>query len=50
MRSLNTVDEACSAVQKYFEFYNNKRSHQSLGGKIPAMIYYGLKPKRKIFI
>ncbi len=50
LRSLNTVDEACATIKKYFEFYNNKRPHQSLGGKTPAMIYCGLKPERKIFI
>lgn len=50
LQPLNTVDEAFCSIQKYFEFYNNKRPHQSLGGKTPAMIYYGLKPERKIFI
>lgn len=50
LQSLNTVDEAFSEIQKYFNIYNNKRPHQSLGGKTPAMIYYGLKSEQKILI
>ncbi len=47
LRSLNSVTEASTAIKTYFDFYNFKRPHQSLGGKTPAMIYYGLKGNQK---
>ncbi len=50
LQSLDTVDEAVVTIGKYFEFYNQKRPHQSLGGKTPAMIYCGLEPERKFLI
>lgn len=40
MLSLNTVKEAKEEIRKYFEFYNNKRPHQSLGYKTPAEVYF----------
>lgn len=40
LREWNTVAEAKSGLKKYFEFYNYKRPHQSLGGKTPRMVHY----------
>ncbi len=40
MLSLNTVKEAKEEIKKYFDFYNNKRPHQSLGYKTPAEVYF----------
>lgn len=41
--SLNTVEEARRAIQRYFDFYNNVRPHQSLNYKTPAEVYYDKK-------
>jgi putative transposase len=40
MLSLNTVKEAKKEIRKYFEFYNSRRPHQSLGYKTPAEVYF----------
>ena len=50
LQSLNSVAEAINAIKTYFEFYNLKRPHQSLGGKTPAMIYCSWKRTRKVII
>jgi putative transposase len=34
-----TVKEARTGLQKYFEFYNHERPHQSLGYKTPWTVY-----------
>lgn len=34
-----TVREIRQGVRRYFNFYNNERPHQSLGGQTPASIY-----------
>ena len=39
LHEFNTVKEVYEALKRYFEFYNNKRPHQSLAGKPPASIY-----------
>lgn len=41
--SLTTVEEARRAIQRYFDFYNNVRPHQSLNYKTPAEVYYDKK-------
>lgn len=41
-RSLDTVQDARKEIDKYFEFYNNERPHQSLKNKTPAEIYFAI--------
>ena len=40
LNEFNSVKECREILTRYFEFYNNKRPHQSLGGIPPARIYY----------
>lgn len=37
------IDEADQGLTEYFQFYNEKRRHQSLDYKTPAQIYFGKK-------
>jgi len=39
LNDFNTVNEAYLGLKEYFEFYNNKRFHQSLDYQTPADIY-----------
>lgn len=41
LKDYATVLEAKENIGKYFDFYNYERSHQSLGYKTPAEIYFG---------
>ncbi len=47
LKDYETVQEAYLDLKKYFEFYNNRRFHQSLQDKTPANIYYKNKHKNK---
>ncbi len=40
IRDYQSVREAVSSLGKYFDFYNNRRLHQSLDYKTPAQIYW----------
>lgn len=40
IKDYQTVPELYFGLDQYFRFYNHERSHQSLGGKTPAMIYH----------
>jgi len=40
LKEWSTVAEARSGLKEYFQFYNYKRPHQSLGGKTPRMVHY----------
>jgi len=39
-RCYDTVSELKEGIKEYFEFYNNRRLHQSLGYKTPAKVYF----------
>ncbi|MFH1798354.1 MAG: IS3 family transposase [Candidatus Omnitrophota bacterium] len=41
IKGYETVPEAAAGLKEYFEYYNERRSHSSLGDKCPDMIYYG---------
>ena len=43
LRDYRTVSEASTGLGKYFRFYNHERPHQSLGYRVPAEVYRGLK-------
>lgn len=40
INSYNNFNEAKAGLNKYFNFYNNKRPHQSLNYQTPASIYF----------
>ena len=46
LKDYETVDELCDGLREYFDWYNNSRSHQSLGSRTPAEIYNGVYLKR----
>jgi putative transposase len=41
LKSYATLAEARTGLREYFEFYNNKRLHQSLEYKTPAEVHFG---------
>ena len=41
LRDYETVNELNDGLREYFNWYNNTRSHQSLGGRTPAEVYNG---------
>ena len=43
LTELSTVEQTISELTKYFDYYNNKRFHQSLDYKTPAEVYYNKK-------
>jgi len=38
----HSVREARDALREYFDFYNHKRPHQSLGGEVPYAIHHAV--------
>jgi putative transposase len=40
LKEYETVIEAVEGIRAYFEFYNERRFHQSLGYKTPAEVYF----------
>jgi len=42
LKAYATLVEARAGIEQYFQFYNNRRSHQALGHQTPAAFYDGL--------
>lgn len=42
-RGYETMSEANEGLEKYFDFYNNRRPHQALGYKRPVEVHYGIQ-------
>ena len=42
LNDFNTVKECVNILKEYIKFYNEKRPHQSLGGRTPFEIYNGI--------
>ncbi len=40
LNDYQSIPELNSGLMNYFNFYNNERSHQSLGYKTPAEVYF----------
>lgn len=47
IRDHESVEDLINWLRSYFQFYNNERPHQSLGGKAPAEVYFGSSELRK---
>jgi putative transposase len=41
INSYENYDEAYNGIESYFNFYDNKRSHQALNYKVPKDVYFG---------
>ncbi|MBW2003574.1 MAG: transposase [Deltaproteobacteria bacterium] len=41
-RDYERVEELVKELRTYFKFYNNKRPHQTLGGKTPRTGFTGV--------
>ena len=41
LKKYETLSEAKEGIEKYFDFYNSERGHQSLDYKTPDEVYYG---------
>ena len=41
LRDYQAVQDARSGIDKYFQFYNYERLHQSLNYRTPATMYFG---------
>ena len=41
IKGYETILEAQEGLKEYFEYYNERRLHSSVGDKCPDMIYYG---------
>ena len=41
IKGYETIAEATVGLKEYFEYYNERRGHSSLGDKCPDVIYYG---------
>ena len=44
LRAYGTASEARASIGRYFEFYNGKRPHSSLGAKTPDQMYFDNMP------
>ena len=42
-----TVEELTAGLRKYYDYYNNARSHSSLGDRTPAEAYRGHESLRR---
>ena len=41
LKEYESVRELTDCLKVYFDFYNNERTHSSLGAKTPSEIYWG---------
>ena len=39
LKDYRQMSEARSGIEQWFEFYNQRRAHQSLGYRTPATVY-----------
>lgn len=47
LKAYDSMEELRKGLTQYFLFYNQKRRHQGLDRKTPAMVYFNTKPHRQ---
>ena len=47
LKAHGSMAEARKGFAAYFQFYNERRWHQSFDRKNPAMVYFGTLPKKR---
>ncbi len=45
LRAYESVSEARASIGRYFDFYNGRRPHSSLGGQTPSQVYLDNMPR-----
>jgi putative transposase len=50
LHNYETVREAVQDIGEYFDIYNNKRPHQSLGYRTPTEVYFNRFFERKALL
>jgi putative transposase len=48
LKAYGSMTELRKGLKKYFRFYNQKRWHQTLDRKTPAMVYFNTVPQRQV--
>ena len=48
LKAYGSMMEGKKGLTNYFRFYNQKRWHQSLDRKTPAMVYFNTTPQRQV--
>ena len=48
LKAYGSIAEVKKGLTEYFVFYNQKRWHQSLDRKTPAMVYFNTTPQRQV--
>ena len=48
LKAYRSMVEVKKGLADYFTFYNQKRWHQSLDRKTPAMVYFSTNPQRQV--
>ncbi len=48
LKAYGSMTELRNGLTKYVQFYNQKRWHQTLDRKTPAMVYFGTLPQRQV--
>ena len=48
LKAYGSIVEVKKGLTEYFAFYNQKRWHQSLDRKTPAMVYFNTTPQRQV--
>jgi putative transposase len=47
LKAYGSMAEARKGFAAYFQFYNERRWHQSFDRKTPAMVYFGTPPQKR---
>ncbi len=48
LKDYETVEDLIAGLREYFDYYNQARSHQSLGDRTPAEVYFGTSALKQV--